>query len=163
MNIEIKTPQKTEVKILNNEVGLNNNAKVYRGASAYEIAVKNGFDGSEKEWLDSLKGKDGYTPQKSVDYFTETDKEELVEEIKSQGVVIDNNYVHTDNNYTDEEKEKLANLQNYDDTEIKRSLNDKANVDDIPDVSNFVTNKYVDEIVGDIETILSTLDTGSGV
>lgn len=31
----------------------------YRGLSAYEVAVKNGFDGTEKEWLASLKGKPG--------------------------------------------------------------------------------------------------------
>lgn len=39
------------------------------GASAYEIAVKNGFEGSEEEWLESLKGKDGYngdTPNISI-------------------------------------------------------------------------------------------------
>ncbi len=29
------------------------------GASAYEIAVKNGFSGTEKQWLESLKGIDG--------------------------------------------------------------------------------------------------------
>ena len=29
------------------------------GRSAYEIAVKNGFTGSESEWLESLKGSDG--------------------------------------------------------------------------------------------------------
>ena len=29
------------------------------GLSAYEIAVKNGFEGSESEWLDSLKGENG--------------------------------------------------------------------------------------------------------
>lgn len=29
------------------------------GESAYEIALRNGFVGSEAEWLDSLKGKDG--------------------------------------------------------------------------------------------------------
>lgn len=29
------------------------------GLSAYEIAVKNGFEGSETEWLNSLRGKDG--------------------------------------------------------------------------------------------------------
>lgn len=54
------------------------------GYSAYEVAVKNGFEGSEVEWLASLKGepgepgadgkngkngKDGYTPVKGVDYF----------------------------------------------------------------------------------------------
>lgn len=29
------------------------------GKSAYEIAVKNGFDGTETEWIDSLKGEKG--------------------------------------------------------------------------------------------------------
>ena len=29
------------------------------GASAYEIALKNGFEGTENEWLESLKGKSG--------------------------------------------------------------------------------------------------------
>ena len=48
------------------------------GASAYEIAVKHGFEGTEEEWLESLKGADGYTPQKGVDYYTETDKVEMV-------------------------------------------------------------------------------------
>lgn len=49
-----------------------------RGESAYEVAVRNGFEGTEQEWLESLKGKDGingengkdgYTPVKGVDYF----------------------------------------------------------------------------------------------
>ena len=29
------------------------------GESAYDIAVRNGFEGTEEEWLESLKGKDG--------------------------------------------------------------------------------------------------------
>ena len=33
----------------------------YRGLSAYEIAVKNGFEGTEEAWLFSLKGQDGKT------------------------------------------------------------------------------------------------------
>lgn len=69
------------------------------GASAYEIAVEHGFEGTEEEWLESLKGepgkdgitgepgKDGangqdgapgYTPQKGVDYYTAADKQEMV-------------------------------------------------------------------------------------
>lgn len=60
------------------------------GASAYEIAVKNGFEGSEVEWLESLKGapgKDGspgadgqpgYSPVKGKDYFTAADKNAMV-------------------------------------------------------------------------------------
>lgn len=45
------------------------------GPSAYEIAVKNGYEGTEEEWLESLvgpkgdKGDPGYTPVKGVDYF----------------------------------------------------------------------------------------------
>lgn len=39
------------------------------GLSAYEIALRNGFEGTEEEWLESLKGEDGYTPVKGVDYF----------------------------------------------------------------------------------------------
>jgi hypothetical protein len=47
------------------------------GLSAYEIAVKNGFEGTEQEWLDSLHGKDGDTPVKGVDYWTDEDKAEI--------------------------------------------------------------------------------------
>ena len=46
------------------------------GESAYNIAVKNGFVGTEQEWLDSLKGD---SPVKGIDYWTETD----IAEIKS--------------------------------------------------------------------------------
>ena len=76
------------------------------GESAYEIAVKNGFEGSETEWLESLKGEpgedgqdgkdgapgadgkdgspgkdgaDGYTPVRGTDYWTPAD----IAEIKS--------------------------------------------------------------------------------
>ena len=35
------------------------NLNDYRGLSAYEIAVKHGFVGSEEEWLKSLKGEPG--------------------------------------------------------------------------------------------------------
>ena len=64
---------------------------IENGKSAYELAVLNGFKGTEQEWLDSLKGqdgengvngangKDGYTPVKGVDYYTEADKAEMVE------------------------------------------------------------------------------------
>ena len=112
------------------------------------------------------------------------------------GYVSDYNYIHTDNNYTDIEKIKLENLQNYNDTEIKQNIlelnndfkilesnidvlstnkadknelpiniaelnqddthrvvtdieknnwNNKANIDDIPDVTQFIT-KTVDDL-----------------
>lgn len=51
--------------------------KIY-GKSAYEVAVMNGFEGTEEEWLESLKGEKGDAPQKGVDYFTDADKEEII-------------------------------------------------------------------------------------
>ncbi len=54
------------------------------GKSAYELAVAEGFEGDLDEWLSSLKGKDGYTPVKGVDYFTPTDKAEWSEHIASE-------------------------------------------------------------------------------
>ena len=63
------------------------------GNSAYDIALKHGFIGSEDEWLASLKGekgeqgekgqngKDGKTPVKGTDYFTAEDKTEFTTEV----------------------------------------------------------------------------------
>lgn len=39
----------------------------YHGLSAYEVAVKNGFVGTEAEWLASLKGEDGELGQAGKD------------------------------------------------------------------------------------------------
>jgi hypothetical protein len=59
------------------------NPEAIRGKSAYEIAVANGFDGTEQEWLASLKGKDGdgKTPVKGIDYFTPEDIQAIVSEV----------------------------------------------------------------------------------
>lgn len=69
------------------------------GKSAYEIAVEHGFAGSETEWLESLKGKDGEkgeqgeqgiqgekgadgkTPAKGTDYFTASDLNDIVNQV----------------------------------------------------------------------------------
>lgn len=45
------------------------------GKSAYDIAVDNGFTGTQAEWLESLKG---YTPVKGTDYFTADDINTIV-------------------------------------------------------------------------------------
>lgn len=45
------------------------------GKSAYELAVINGFIGTETEWIASLNGSDGVTPVKGVDYFDGVDAE----------------------------------------------------------------------------------------
>ena len=57
------------------------------GESAYNIAVKNGFVGTEAEWIESLKGEKGEigkTPIKGVDYWTEADIAEIQSYIDTQ-------------------------------------------------------------------------------
>lgn len=63
------------------------------GKSAYEIAVENGYLGTQAQWLESLQGEQGphgdtgpqgpagYTPVKGTDYFTAADKAELVDSV----------------------------------------------------------------------------------
>lgn len=41
--------------------GMTMDLQTWRGYSAYEIAVRNGFEGTEAEWLKSLEGADGRT------------------------------------------------------------------------------------------------------
>lgn len=60
--------------------------------------------------------------------------------------------------------------ETYSKSETNSLLNTKANTSDLPtktsDLTNdsgFTTKTYVDNLVGDIETILTTLDIGSGV
>jgi hypothetical protein len=53
-----KTPTKTELLALIKPL-IPEPKKGEDGLTAYEIAKKNGFQGTEKEWLASLKGRDG--------------------------------------------------------------------------------------------------------
>lgn len=54
------------------------------GKSAYEIAVENGFKGTEKEWLESLKGEipnlSGYFSEENLIALT---SEEIIEICKN--------------------------------------------------------------------------------
>lgn len=46
-----------------------------RGQSAYEVAVNNGFEGTEQEWLDSLQGPPGVCIDKSGFFSLEGDED----------------------------------------------------------------------------------------
>lgn len=55
------------------------------GLNAYDIAVKNGFVGSESEWLESLKGEDGASSyQIAVALGYEGDESEWLESLKGE-------------------------------------------------------------------------------
>ncbi len=63
------------------------------GLSAYEVAVRNGFEGTEEEWLESLKGNDDvYNREQSDARFVQ----------KEAGKAL------STNDYTDEDKRKVG-------------------------------------------------------
>ena len=63
-----------------------------------------------------------------------------------QDFVKDDNYVHTDNNFTNADKTKLASLHNYDDTEIKADIQDLERTKaDKTEIEDFIT-KDVDNL-----------------
>lgn len=103
-NIPTLNGKEVKGNLTNEDLGLKD------GKSAYQIALDEGFVGSEQQWLESLKGKvgprgpqgeqgvqgeqgiqgltglkgaDGKTPVKGVDYFTEADKQEFTQSIET--------------------------------------------------------------------------------
>ena len=70
----------------------------------------------------------------------------LSELTNDDNFVKDANYVHTDNNYTLTEKQKLAGLENYNDTEIKQQIAQAGKIDTIKvnGTAQTVTNKTVE-------------------
>lgn len=116
--------EKIDAKIKENSNNIDNLLQLkedgeLKGQSAYEVAVKNGYIGTEEEWLNSLIGKqgptgtsivkvektkteglidtytitysdettstfkitNGKTPVKGTDYYTDTDKQEIVDDV----------------------------------------------------------------------------------
>lgn len=68
----------------------------------------------------------------------------------NSGFVSDVNYIHTDNNYTEEEKKKLGALVNYNDTAIKQQIagkQDKLTKEQLNNISA-VPNKIDNSAVG---------------
>lgn len=87
------------------------------GKSAYEIACEHGYVGTEEEWLESLKGKDGITPDMS-EYPKTTEVQTIVETV-IQPVAED---AHTHDNketldaITPELFSDLSGLQQFEDS-----------------------------------------------
>lgn len=79
---------------------------------------------------------------KAVDITVPTKTSQLT---NNDNTVKDANYVHTDNNYTTADKNKLAGLSNYDDTEIKNQIAAAGKIDTIKvnGTAQTVTNKTV--------------------
>ena len=54
------------------------------GKSAYEIWLDLGNIGTEQDFINSLEGQDGYTPQKYIDYYTNADKNEIEADVTNR-------------------------------------------------------------------------------
>lgn len=123
-------------------------AKGEDGKSAYQLAVEAGYEGSEADWLASLKGtdgrngidgingtngKDGKTPVKGVDYFTTAEINEIEEGAAAK--VDLSNYAKTADLST------VATSGSYND------LKDKPT---IPSTAGLASTKYVDDKVAGI-------------
>ena len=54
------------------------------GKSAYEVALANGFDGTETEWLESLKGEKG-----DAYALTDSDRREIADMVSAVAIVSD--------------------------------------------------------------------------
>lgn len=103
------------------------------GKSAYEIAVEEGYTGTKEEWLASIKGEPGYTPQKGHDYFTQEDIDEFsvnfaTRQSLAQGLETKQNVL------TELDKKNIANIYG---TLIPGSEN-------LLNPDNLQENKYID-------------------
>lgn len=112
------------------------------GKSAYELAVENGYIGSETDWLASLHGAPGKTPVFGVDYGTPDQIEDIANE--AAGILADDIQKISDgkvdkvegmglssNDYDNAAKAKVEDIPEdpkytdtvYDDTEVKQGIN----------------------------------------
>ena len=127
-----------------------------QGLSAYEVAVKNGYVGTEKEWLESLKGKDG-TGIEDV-YTREQSDERYVRKEEGKGL--------SSNDYTDADKEKLEVLHNYNDTALREKISGKEDKVTIESASGSsltaqVGKYYTLSNVGTLAITLPTIAAGT--
>ena len=87
------------------------------GKSAYEIAVEHGYVGTEEEWLASLHGKDGITPDMS-EYPKTTEVQTIVETVIQP--VVEEAHSHSNketlDRLTPELMQELEGLQQFEDS-----------------------------------------------
>lgn len=87
------------------------------GKSAYEIAVEHGYVGTEEEWLESLKGKDGITPDMS-EYPKTTEVTTIIE--REIAPVAEEAHAHSNketlDRLTPELMQELDDLQQFEDS-----------------------------------------------
>lgn len=110
-------------------------------------AVKKALDSlsvSGFEAGENITFEENEETKKTIINATDTiyDDTEIKDELNNKVDKVEGKGLST-NDYSDENKEKLASLENYDDTEVKQNIADletnKADKTEIPDTSSFIT------------------------
>ena len=123
------------------------------GKSAYEIAVEHGYVGTEEEWLASLHGKDGITPDMS-EYPKTTEVQTIVETVIQP--VADEAHSHSNketlDRLTPELMQELEGLQQFEDSttyeiqtlnEAVENLRPSTHTHNNKDVLDTITEQYM--------------------
>ena len=125
------------------------------GKSAYEIAVEHGYVGTEEEWLESLKGKDGVTPDMSE--YPKTSEVTTIIEREIEAATGD---FHSHANkatldaFTPELLQELSGLQQFEDrtqyeiqtiNEELLTLNAQRHTHNNKDVLDTITEQYLQD------------------
>lgn len=113
--------------------------RVYRGDTLYASGIKDVRVNGESVKIEGI-----------VDISVPTKTSDLTND---SNFVSDENYTHTDNNFTTDEKTKLGNLVNYDDTAIKNQIEGKqdkltAGKDITIDENNVIS--LADDFIADV-------------
>jgi len=128
------------------------------GKSAYEIAVKHGYVGTEEEWLESLHGKDGITPDMS-EYPKTTEVQTIVEAVIQP--VAEEAHSHSNketlDRLTPELMQELEGLQQFEDSttyeiqtlnEAVENLRPSTHTHNNLDVLNALTAVLLEDLQG---------------
>ena len=114
-----------------------NDAEVKKNIASLQSTINTLINENPNEVIDSFnevkKFLEGVTDTENLAAMLAALESKIIAKIPTKlsqlsndgNFVQDTNYVHTDNNFTTPEKEKLSGLANYDDTAITKSINDE--------------------------------------
>ena len=120
------------------------------GKSAYEIAVEQGFEGSEREWLKSLVGPQGEQGiQGEVGPQGEKGDPGEQGSTGKDGIDGQDGKDFTYDMFTPEQLAALKGPQGE-----KGEKGDKGDPGEVPNLDSYATKTYVDDMLGNIESLL---------
>jgi hypothetical protein len=106
-----------------------NDAEVKKNITSLQSTINTLVNENPNEVIDSFnevkKFLEGVTDTENLAAMLAALESKLSQLSNDGNFVQDTNYVHTDNNFTTPEKEKLSGLANYDDTAITKNINDE--------------------------------------